>query len=244
LIRAMIFDLDGTLVQTEKLKSLAYAQAAIKLKPELKLEQVSEAFKDVVGLSRREVSRTLLNRFALEEPASRHMGEFGVSTPWQAYTQLRLQLYREMVADPEIVRANVWPHNLALLEEARRTKCKVGLATMSYCQQVSRILYILNLQAAFDFVASRDDVERAKPNPEIYLLVAEELEVQPENCLVIEDSPGGVRAALAAQMHCIAVTTPLTKQVVSEHSSLDPRWIVDDASRLPAVAQQLIKDQS
>lgn len=243
MIRAMIFDLDGTLVQTEKLKSLAYAQAAIQLRPEIKLEDVLEAFKDVVGLSRREVSQTLLEQFALEEAARQRMSEFDVSTPWQAYTQIRLGLYREMIADPEIVHANIWPHNMTLLEEARRTRCKVGLATMSYCPQVTRILQILGLQDTFDFVASRDDVERAKPDPEIYLLVADELRAQPAECLVIEDSPGGVQAALAANMHCIAVTTPLTRQVVRANSGLAPRWIVDDPIRLSAVVQELVEEQ-
>ena len=60
---------------------------------------------------------------------------------------------------------------------------------MQECPQVRRVLQILQLTDAFDFVASRDDVERGKPDPEIYLLVANELGVSPRSCLVIEDSP-------------------------------------------------------
>lgn len=82
---------------------------------------------------------------------------------------------------------------MALLQEARRTQCKVGLATISRCAQVKRVLGILNLTDTFDFVASRDGVEHGKPDPEIYLLVADELGVPPEECLVVEDSPAGVR---------------------------------------------------
>lgn len=66
MIRAMIFDLDGTLVQTEKLKALSYARAAVKLCPhELNEEEVVEAFKEVVGLSRREVASALVEKFGL-----------------------------------------------------------------------------------------------------------------------------------------------------------------------------------
>ena len=67
---------------------------------------------------------------------------------------------------------------------------------------------------AFDFVATRDDVEHGKPAPEIYQLVARELDTPPSESLVIEDSPSGVKAALAAGMWCIAVTTLLTRREI------------------------------
>ncbi len=134
MIRCMIFDLDGTLVQTEKLKALSYARAVKELCPnEIGETQVLEAFKQVVGLSRLEVALALIERFGLEEAARARMAEFGVNTPWQAFVQVRLKHYEAMLADPETLRKSVWPHNLALLNEARRANCKVGLATMSYC---------------------------------------------------------------------------------------------------------------
>jgi HAD superfamily hydrolase (TIGR01509 family) len=83
---------------------------------------------------------------------------------------------------------------------------------MSHTEQARRILSILGLTDAFDVVATRDDVEHGKADPEIDLLVARELGVKPEDFLVIEDSPAGVAAALAATMDLIAVTTELTRQ--------------------------------
>jgi len=74
---------------------------------------------------------------------------------------------------------------LPLLHEARRQCRYVGLATMSFCSQVQRVLEILNLRNALGFVASCDDVEYGKPNPEIYLMVAHELGISPEQCMVI-----------------------------------------------------------
>ncbi len=130
---------------------------------------------------------------------------------------------------------------MVLLQEARRTYCKVGLATMSYCPQVGRVLEILKLTDTFDFVASRDDVEHGKPDPEIYLLVASELGVSPEECLVLEDSPSGVKAALAAGMWCIAVTTPFTRTAIHAQNLLPESHIADDPDKLPAVVAHLVE---
>jgi beta-phosphoglucomutase len=239
MIQAMIFDLDGTLVQTERLKARSYAKAVQELCEDAFEEaDVLDAFKDFVGLSRREVAMGLVQRFTLEEAAQRRMAEFGVSAPWQAFIQVRLRHYETMLADPQILRDNIWPHNLALLAEARRARCKVGLATMSTCQQVQRVLDILDLSGGFDFVAGRDDVEHGKPDPEIYRLVASELAVPQGNCLVVEDSPAGIQAALAAGMKCIAVTTPFTRAAVHAGQLLEPHWIVDDPALLPSVVRQ------
>jgi len=242
MIRAVVFDLDGTLVQTERLKALSYARAAVELRPGAFAEgDVVEAFKDVVGRSRDEVAKFLLERFGLEEAARARMTEFGVSAPWQVYVQLRLRHYETMIADPELIRASQWPHNVALLHAVREMGCKTALASMSHCAQVRWLLQVLGLGGEFDFIASREDVEHGKPDPEIYLLVARQLGVRPAECLVIEDSPVGVRAALSAGMDVIAVTTPFTRQQFRERDPLDRRWVVDDPAALPAVMRQRIE---
>lgn len=237
----MIFDLDGTLVQTEKLKALSYARAAVELCPQhLDEADVIEAFKTVVGLSRREVALGLMRRFGLEGAAQQRVQELGGGTAWQAFVQLRLGYYEKLLADPQTLRDNRWTHNVTLLHQARQAGYKVGLATMSYCPQVQRVLDVLDLSGAFGFVASRDDVERGKPDPEIYLMVAAELCVLPRCCLVIEDSPVGVAAALAAGMAVVAVTTPFTRQQFQQHDVLDRRWVVDDPNTLAAVVEQRV----
>ena len=244
MIRAIIFDLDGTLVQTERLKAISYARAAVELHPDTVTEEaVMDAFRDVVGLSRNEVATALVKRFELEKASSTRMAEFGASTPWQAYIQLRLRHYEALLADPDILVRNQWPHNVALLKESRRSGCKVALATMSYCPQVQRVLQVLNLEDQFDFVASRDDVEHGKPDPEIYDLVARELAVAPAETLVIEDSPSGVKAAMAAGMFVIAVTTPFTREAMHSGRLLDERWIVDRPEALLTVVKTLMAEQ-
>jgi HAD superfamily hydrolase (TIGR01509 family) len=240
LIQAMIFDLDGTLVQTERLKAISYARAIHDLCPNSVAEdEVIAAFKDVVGLPRREVALALVERFDLEQRAEEHLEEFGVASAWQAFVQIRLKYYAELLSDPQLLIDNQWPHNRELLRTARRQGCKTALATMSRCEQAMRVLDSLKLHAEFDFVATRDDVEMGKPDPEIYHLVAGELGVLEKECLVIEDSPSGVRAALSAGMRCIAVTTPFTENSIHEQGLLDERWIVDDPVELSSVVQDI-----
>ncbi|MFC1997980.1 HAD family hydrolase [Chloroflexota bacterium] len=242
MIRAMIFDLDGTLVKTERLKALSYARAAVELCPnDIDEADVLEAFKDVVGLSRQKVAIELVDRFNLHDRARERMSEFGVKTPWQAYVQIRLRIYDQMLADPDVIRNNQWPHTMALLAQARLANCKVGLATMSYCQQARRVLDILGLMDSFDFVASRDDVEHGKPDPEMYLMVADELDVSPAECLVIEDSPTGVKAGLNAGMQVVAVSTPFTYKKLHQSNLIPPSHIVDDPDGLPDVVAHVVE---
>ena len=241
MIRAFVFDLDGTLVETEELKALSYARAAVELRPDLVEADVVKAFKDFVGRSRQEVATGLVRRFGLEEAARSRMAAFGVKTPWQAYVRVRLQIYDSLLSDRELILSYRYPHNIALLRELRGAGYLTGLATMSHTEQARRVLSILGLTDAFNVVATHDDVEHGKPDPEIDLLVARELGVKPEDCLVIEDSPAGVAAALAAGMDVIAVTTELTRQKFRDTDLLDRSRVVEDPLSLPAVVRRRIE---
>lgn len=243
MIHAVIFDLDGTLVQTERLKALSYARAAVELSGNDAIEgDVIEAFKQVVGRSRQEVAQTLMQRFDLEQAATARMSEFEVSRPWQAFVQVRLQFYDDMLSDERVLQEHKCPYNVGLLEHVSDGACRTALATMSHCAQAQKVLRLLHLHDKFDLIASRDDVENGKPDPEIYLMVAGELAVQAEQCLVIEDSPSGARAARNAGMRCIVVTTDFTRRAIYESEIVDRRWIVDDPANLMAVAREVLDE--
>ncbi|HDP99716.1 MAG TPA: HAD family phosphatase [bacterium] len=239
MIKAAIFDLDGTLVQTEILKAKSYAEAAIQLSENrLSESEIIAAFKNVVGLSRREVAIHLMNEFGLQNAAQKRMEDFGVTTPWQAFVQLRLKVYQTFLNEPAILKSYRCPYNLDLLKTVRKKGLKTGLATMSHCEQTGKVLDILELKNMFDFVATRDDVDAGKPDPEIYLLVASQLQMKPEVCLVIEDSVNGIKAALSAGMNCLAVTSDFTRESVHKSKVLDEKWIIDHPRRLLATAEQ------
>jgi beta-phosphoglucomutase len=238
-IRAFVFDLDGTLVETEKLKALSYARAATELRPDLDGQEVEAAFADFVGLSRQEVAVGLMRRFGLEDAARARMREFLVEKPWQAYVRVRLRIYEELLSDPQRVLSVRYPHNLALLSDVRRKDYLTALATQSHRKEALRVLGMLGIVGEFDVIATREDVEHGKPDPEMHLLVARELGVEPEECLAIEDSLAGIKAALAAGAQAIAVTTDLTRQKFRGSDVLDLSHVVDDPRDLPALVRHL-----
>ena len=235
---AVIFDLDGTLLETEELKALSYARAAVELRPdEVREADVLEAYRDLVGLSREEVAASLMERFGLESAARARMKEFEVDEPWRAYVEIRLQVYEKTLEDTDLLLGQRYPHNIELLHRLRNDY-PTGLSTMSHRYQVAHMLAVLDLEDAFDVVATRDDVERGKPDPEIDLLVADRLGVPPEECLVIEDSPAGVEAARAAGMMVVALPPAHTRPKFRCPEVLDSRWVVDDPGTLPDVVRR------
>ena len=242
---AVLFDLDGTLVQTERLKAISYARAAVVLAASsIDETQVVEAFKEVVGRSRHEVASFLLKKFALTEKARQRMDELEVASPVEALIKIRLGFYERMMDDPLVIRNSAWTHNISQLNWARRNGYKTGLATMSYRPQATRVLELLNLTSQFDVIATRDDVQRGKPDPEIYHLVSENLGVSPDDCLVFEDSVSGVEAAIAAGMQVIAVSTSFTRDSLRQLQLLPREQLVDDPKVLPDVIDRVLAKRS
>lgn len=240
MISAVIFDLDGTLVETEELKALSHARSVAELCPEVDQEKVISTYSDdLVGHSRQEVAAELVRRFGLEE-AFRERLEPG-EEPWQALVKIRCGIYDELLADSGLLLEKRYPHNIELLRELKGQGYPTACATMSHREQVGRVLRVLGLEDDFDVVATMDDVERGKPDPEIDLLVSKKMDVPPEEFLVIEDSPAGVQAALAAGMAVVAVPTGITGRKMRSSGLLEPRWVVEDTEKLPEVVRQRIE---
>ena len=245
MIQAVIFDLDGTLVQTEQIKAASYGKASMELCPACATEkQVTQAFKDVVGRSREEVSETLMERFKLEDAARAHMAELDVDEPWEAFAETRMRIYEKMLDDPKLIRSHQLAHNIDLLRSVRKRHFKTAVATTSARDAVEKVLDELRITDQFDFIATGDDVKESKPDPEIYLLVINKLGVPAGECLAIEDSPPGVEAALAAGVHCIAVTNDYTRDAIHESKLLDTEWIVDDPRKLREVFDRMLEQST
>jgi len=211
MISAVIFDLDGVLVQTEKLKARAYGLAVQKIRnlPEPDLN-AGEAYREVVGSSREATSKHVMDKLGLEEELRPLMAQYGVLEPWQALTAVRYEIYDKMVADPQVIRDNQWPYTVELLKMAKEASCQTALTTLSKKKDVLHMVHSLGLESMLDVVLTAEDVSKGKPDPEIYLLAAKKLGVPPSECLVLEDSVNGIKAGQAAGMSVVAIATPFT----------------------------------
>lgn len=245
MIKAFVFDLDGTLVQTEILKAHSYADAVIKLSPgKIKEHDVIDAYKELVGRSREEVAKSLMDKFNLRAESEKLLKKLNVKEPWEAFVKVRLDFYYESLKNPRIVKRVECPYSTKLLQKVKSQNYKTALATTSHIDEASKVLETLDLNNLFNFIATRDLIKNSKPDPEIYYLVTSKLDVKPDECIVIEDSVTGIEAAVKAKMNCIAATNDYTRDAVRENKLLDEKWIVDDLERLDSVVEEMKKDKS
>ena len=101
---------------------------------------------------------------------------------------------------------------------------------------------ILGIWESFDFIATRDDVTHGKPDPEFYELVARELNTDPGECLVFEDSLAGAKSALKAENCVIAIPTPFTRKCLFESHISNDRLVISESEDLKNTAIKKIKE--
>jgi HAD superfamily hydrolase (TIGR01509 family) len=119
-----------------------------------------------------------------------------------------------------ILAADVLPGVRARIDEASEMGLKLGVASSSTQEWVRGHLERLGILAKFDCLRCRDDVENAKPEPDLYLAVAACLGVEPSEAVAVEDSPNGVTAARRAGMRCVAIPNSITGKLDLTHADL------------------------
>ncbi len=243
MIRAMMFDLDGVVVQSEKLKAQAYAIAVQRLRglPEPDPRAI-EAYRSIVGASREVAAQFVVDQLDLEQDLRPLMAEYKATEPHQVLTEIRTGIYNEMVDDPEVLRENQWPHTVNLLRLAKESGCRTGLATSSYRDMTLHVLRALDIERSLDLVLTREDVQKPKPDPEIYLLAAQRFELPPEEMLVVEDSANGVRAAVAAGTNVIAFATPFTAKSLHESKVVEHDRILHESDKLLDMVRRVAQE--
>jgi beta-phosphoglucomutase len=100
----------------------------------------------------------------------------------------------------------------------RGVKMAIGSAAPPF--NINFVMDNLNIRHYFQEIISGDDVEESKPHPEVYLKAAKHLGVEPESCIVFEDAPKGVEAALNAGMHAIVITTMHAKEEFQAYGNI------------------------
>lgn len=204
-IDAVIFDMDGVLIDSEPLWKIAEIAAFNAVGVSLKPADLEKT----VGLRIDEV-----------------VDYWYKQKPWDNKSKKQVvdHVLEEMV---RLISEKGAP--LIGVKEAlnffRTKNIKIGLATSSYQILLDAVLKKLDIVNYFDFTLSAENLPYGKPHPEVYLLVAKNLGVDPENCLVIEDSLNGVISGKAAKMNVIAIpekTHELNKRfVLADHQVVD-----------------------
>lgn len=188
--KAVIFDMDGVIADSEPI----HDEALTMVLSAHGLNLAEEDRNAILGTTLDGTWRWLQGRFALPGPLE----------SWkERYSALVCQLLREKV-EPT---AGLYD----LLSKLEERETRIALASSSPRIWVDIVLQKLEVSHRFQVVIAGDEVERGKPAPDIYLKAAHALGVRPGQCLVIEDSPAGLKAASSAGMKSVAVLTRHTR---------------------------------
>lgn len=200
MISGIIFDFDGLILETEEPIFMSYQELYKQYGRQLTLEDWAH----VIGLSPEE-SNPLdeLDRL-VGNPFRRREAELFLAERQRALLEEQ----------------KVMPGIPAYLDSARKMGLKTAIASSSSHSWVDEHLERLGLEEYFDTVCCSDDVNYAKPDPELYHLALERLELTPREAFVLEDSPNGILAARRAGLFCVAVPTPLTGQLSLEKADM------------------------
>jgi len=183
--RAVIFDMDGVIVDTEPL----WRQAEREVFAEVGLELTEADCERTMGMRTDEVVAWWYEASPWPGPSPREV-EAKITSRMEA-----------LIAE----RAEPMPGLAHALYLVTSTGLRLGLATSSCPALIDAVLTKLDLRDAFSAICSAEAEPLGKPHPGVFLTAARRLGVEPAECIVIEDSPIGVQAARAAGMHVIAV---------------------------------------
>lgn len=181
---AVVFDMDGTLLDTEAV----FRDIVFDVCGELGFEMTEAVHLSIVGTSHETTNELLVEAY-------------GVSFPYELFNEQCRTMMHERLAETVPVKAGV--HEM--LAELKARNIPAAVATSSRAPHAFGHLGRAGLLERFDAVVTRDDVTNPKPHPEPYLTAAGRIGVNPMQCLAVEDSHAGVRAAHAAGMQTVMV---------------------------------------
>lgn len=187
---ALIFDVDGVIADTEALNARA---SVLMFKQLYGVTVQPEDFRPFVGTGDERYVEGVAEKY-------------GVRIETEAAVAKRAENFFELLRQQPLPAA---PGVLELVEQARASDhVRLAIATSGRKEKQFPVIEGTGLRLEwFDAVITGDDVDRKKPDPQIYICAAERLRMPPHRCVVVEDAPVGVTAAKRAGMYCVAVTS-------------------------------------
>jgi HAD superfamily hydrolase (TIGR01509 family) len=189
MLRAVIFDFDGTLIDTEVPWHQAWQEIYQQYQVELPLSLWGQS----------------IGTHGAFDPIAHLESLTSIKLDQETITALHRRRALELIA-LQPLRPGIW----TLIRQARQAGLKLGIASSSHLDWVMPYLERFSLSGYFDTLCTADDVERIKPDPSLYTLALERVEVAPQEAVAIEDSLNGALAARRAGLACLVVPNPAT----------------------------------
>ena len=192
MIKAVIFDLDGLIADTEIIES--HALELLLKEYDKKPKYYPNGLIHIAGLAGDSMWITLKKTYAIDADI----------------TTLR---NRKREIFEELIKKELKPYDgfIELLNILKKNRLKLALASNRFVKHIDLILEELGVTKYFDVVVGPSEKRRHKPHPDIYLETAKQLGIKPEFCLALEDTEHGINSAVAAGMKAIAIPNTYTK---------------------------------
>ncbi len=182
MIKAIIFDMDGVIADSEELHS----KAEKKVMSYYGIKISDEELEKYIGTTAKYMFERLIKKYQLETNFKKIRAE---------KNKILFPLLKKKLKAIKGV--------IPFIMNLKKMKIRLALASSSHKKVIKLVLNKLKLKNCFEVITSADDIKKSKPDPEIFLQTAAKLKLKPEECLVIEDAELGVKAAKKAGMRCI-----------------------------------------
>ena len=200
----VIFDMDGVLADTGPI----HFESWVKIAKEIGVKFTRDLFEQTFGQQSPTITRKLVGS-EIDE------------TLILQWSNLKESYYREMVKD----KLEPLPGVINIINDLKSEGFKLAIGSSAPSENVELLLTTLKIKDFFDVIITAAEVKKGKPEPDVFLVAANFLNINPQNCVVIEDAPVGIQAANNAGMKSIALITTHNKEEL-----FDANLIVKDLS--------------
>lgn len=219
MIKALVFDLDGTIIDTEKILFEAYRESFLQ---QYNFHLTLDLWAQYVGATG---TPQKVSKYAEEK--------MGIEVDSDKVIKMGREIFQSLIGKEEPL-----PGVIDMLEAGKKANLHIGLATNSDSKWANHFLDALQINAYFDNVFTVNDISAPKPDPEIYTKSVNHFQISPEEAIAFEDSVVGSLAAKQANLYTIAIPSTLTKNARFDHvdmkidsmASLDLKTLISTAT--------------